>query len=73
MLRDDAIEKNMNNVEHADFSEAVCDMIILSSCIIYKRNGLKHCDMKMVFYVKYYVVLLVKLLIEYVKLPLWRF
>ena len=72
MLRDDAIEKNMYNVEHVDFSEAVCDMIILLSCSIYKRNGLKHCDMKMVLYVKYYVVLLVKLLVEYVKLPLWR-
>ena len=72
MLRDDAFEKNMNNVEHVDFSEAKCDMIILLSFIIYKGNGLKHCDMKMVNYVKYYVVLLVKRLVEYVKLPLWR-
>ena len=72
MLRDDAFEKNMNNVEHVDFSEAECDMIILLSCIIYKGNGLKHCDMKMIYDVKYYVVLLVKRLVEYVKLPLWR-
>ena len=51
MLRDDAIENNMNNVEHVDFAVAVCDMIILLSYIIYKGNDLKHCDMKMVFYV----------------------
>ena len=62
----------MNNVEHVDLFEAVCDMIILLSCIIYGGNGLKHRDMKMVFYVKYYVVLPVKHLVEYVKLPLWR-
>ena len=37
--------------------EAVCDMIILLSCIIYGRNGLKNCDMKMVFCDRYYVVL----------------